>query len=179
MSGTSRRPPQKNEWVTISPFETPILLGIFWGRLQVRRRPPLWPEPARRPWPSSDFEMSLKSPDFRERYIPGLAASGTNSSDSAAVVEQYPVATVSLPLKLPAGSKLFFVGHGTPKRCKIGKRVISPFSCKIDLWYHSRIWPEQIELFVLYLEMRQCIRSIRHVILSQSAAWGVDPLTAR
>ena len=29
--------------------------------------------------------------------------------------------------------------------------VISPFSCKIDLWYHSRIQSEQIELFVFQL----------------------------
>ena len=33
-------------------------------------------------------------------------------------------------------------------KCKIGMRVISPFSCKIGLSNHSRIWPEQIELFV-------------------------------
>jgi hypothetical protein len=51
------------------------------------------------------------------------------------------------PFELGTGSKLFLVGHGTPKRCKIGMRVISPFSCKKDLSNHSRIWPEQIELF--------------------------------
>ena len=51
-------------------------------------------------------------------------------------------------LHLAPGSKLVFVGHGTPRKCKIGMRVISPYSCKIDQWYHSRIWPEQIELSV-------------------------------
>ena len=30
-----------------------------------------------------------------------------------------------------SGSKLVFFGHGSPKKCKIGMRVISPFSCKI------------------------------------------------
>ena len=45
---------RKNARVTKLLFETPALLGILRGRLRVRRRPPLWPEPARRPWPSSD-----------------------------------------------------------------------------------------------------------------------------
>ena len=48
------QPPQKNARVTKLLFETPVLLGILRGHLQVRRRPPLWPEPARRPWPSSN-----------------------------------------------------------------------------------------------------------------------------
>ena len=52
--GAVTQPPQKNARVTKLLFETPVLLGILRGRLQVRRRPPLWPEPARRPWPSSD-----------------------------------------------------------------------------------------------------------------------------
>jgi hypothetical protein len=52
------------------------------------------------------------------------------------------------PFELGTGSKLFFVGHGTPRSPKIGMRVISPRSCKIGLTNHSRIWPEQIELFV-------------------------------
>ena len=33
-------------------------------------------------------------------------------------------------------------------KCKIGLRVTSPRGCKIGLSNHSRIWPEQIELFV-------------------------------
>ena len=33
--------------------------------------------------------------------------------------------------RLPDNGEADRVGHGTPKRCKIGMRVISPFSCKI------------------------------------------------
>jgi hypothetical protein len=36
------------------------------------------------------------------------------------VVEQYPGVAFPRPFKLGAGSKLFFVGHGTPKKRKIG-----------------------------------------------------------
>ena len=43
-----------SELVDLRWEQVDFLLGILRGRLQVRRRPPLWPEPARRPWPSSD-----------------------------------------------------------------------------------------------------------------------------
>ena len=62
----------------------------------------------------------------------------------------HPSVAFPRPFELGTGSKLFFVGHGTPRSPKIGKRVISPFSCKIGLSNHLRIWPEQIELFVFW-----------------------------
>jgi hypothetical protein len=77
-----------------------------------------------------------------DRHMPEWSLSGFFGGDRAAGV------TVPLPFEQGAGGKLFFVGHATPKKYKIGLRVISSFSCKIDLWYHSRIWSQQMELFV-------------------------------
>ena len=73
---------------------------------------------------------------------------------SPAAIKQYPSVAFPRPFELGTGSKLFFVGHGTPK-CKIGMRMTSPRSCKIGLTNHSRIWPEQIELFVFWLFLEQ------------------------
>ena len=92
--------------------------------------------------------VSLRMPSTLTDYHAGVVLVGDRAAHSPAAIEQYSCVAFPHPFELEGGRELFFVGHGNPKKCKIGMRVTSPFSCKIDLWYHSRIQSEQIELFV-------------------------------
>jgi hypothetical protein len=48
-----------NAWVAISARETPLLLGIFGGRLQHSMRPPLWLAPSRYLWTKTGWPCCL------------------------------------------------------------------------------------------------------------------------
>src|ERR1700730_4560929 len=100
-----------------------------------------------------------------------------NTPHSPAAIEQYPCVAFPRPFELGAGRELFFVGHGTPKKCKIGMRVPSPFSCKIGLSNHSRISPEQIELFVFHpIYEQSAARTVREQQEKRSCVGSRQPL---
>jgi hypothetical protein len=44
---------------------------------------------------------------------------GYDTPHSPAAIEQYPCVAFPRPFELGAGSKLFFVGHATPKSAKL------------------------------------------------------------
>jgi hypothetical protein len=48
-----------------------------------------------------------------DRHLPGWSVD--HAAHSPAAIEQYPGVVFPRPFELGAGSKLFFVGHGTPK----------------------------------------------------------------
>src|ERR1700733_1049496 len=48
-----------NAWAAISARETPVLLGIFGGRLQHSMRPPLWLAPSHYLWTNKDWPCRL------------------------------------------------------------------------------------------------------------------------
>ena len=64
--------------------------------------------------------MLLRMPStLTDRHMPGWFIVGDHAARSPAAIEQYLCVAFPRPFELGAGSKLVFVGHGTPKKCKL------------------------------------------------------------